>query len=194
MSLLDITKVRSSFPALSSKSKFSTNGVPFIFADNAGGSQILSSVVLKISDYLVNTNAQFGADYPVSQAATKRVFEDAQESARVMFGFDEGEGEVVWGSSTTQSFESLARSMELGGKIKAGDEIIITGEHEGEFIIHIYIHISHVDHPYLTDLVIIQPTSAHGKNSLPVSVLPSNYGLTLLYPPLLANPIPFPSH
>ncbi|KAF5360177.1 hypothetical protein D9758_011338 [Tetrapyrgos nigripes] len=126
MSHLDIANVRSSFPALSSKSKLSTNGVPYVFADNAGGSQVLGSVVLKISDYLVNSNVQFGADYSVSQIATKRVFEEAQETVRLMFGFDEGAGEVVWSSSTTLSFENLARSMALGGKIKAGDEVIVT--------------------------------------------------------------------
>ncbi|KAK7458073.1 hypothetical protein VKT23_009979 [Stygiomarasmius scandens] len=130
MSSLDIHKVRSSFPAFSPNSPFTSSGTPYVFADNAGGSQVVSSVVEKISDYLTNTNVQFGADYSVSQVATKRVFEEAQDHARLMFGFDEGEGEIVWGSSTTLSLESLARSMELGGKIKAGDEIIVTTEHE----------------------------------------------------------------
>ncbi|THU77282.1 PLP-dependent transferase [Dendrothele bispora CBS 962.96] len=130
MSSLDIQKVRASFPALSPNSQFSSSGVPYVFADNAGGSQALASVVNKISDYLLNTNAQFGADYAVSKVATKRVFEDAQEIARLVFGYDEGEGDIVWGSSTTLSLEALARSMELGGKIKAGDEIIVTTEHE----------------------------------------------------------------
>lgn len=48
---LDIENARSQFPAL-------TDG--YIYADNAGGSQCLKSVVDRISDYLLNTNVQLG--------------------------------------------------------------------------------------------------------------------------------------
>ena len=35
----------------------------FIFADNAGGSQCLQGVVDRISDYLLRTNVQLGANF-----------------------------------------------------------------------------------------------------------------------------------
>ena len=55
---LDIERVRSQFPALSSG---------FVYADNAGGSQVLKSSIDLLTDYLSNTNVQLGADYSVSQ-------------------------------------------------------------------------------------------------------------------------------
>lgn len=48
---LDLDLVQSSFPALKPG---------FVFADNAGGSQVLQSSVDLVIDYLVNTNAQMG--------------------------------------------------------------------------------------------------------------------------------------
>ena len=50
-STLDIAKVRSHFPALSSG---------YIYADSAGGSQCLKEVVDGVTDYLLNTNVQLG--------------------------------------------------------------------------------------------------------------------------------------
>lgn len=48
---IDIEKARSAFPSLKSG---------YIFADNAGGSQCLRTVVDRVSDYLLNTNVQLG--------------------------------------------------------------------------------------------------------------------------------------
>ena len=50
---LDIKAVRSTFPALASD---------FLYGENAGGSQCLTDVAARISDYLLNTNVQLGAD------------------------------------------------------------------------------------------------------------------------------------
>lgn len=115
---LDIDLVRSSFPALKSG---------YIFADNAGGSQCLSDVVSHISDYLLNTNVQLGADYSVSVKSTERVAEGV-EAVRDLFNA-ESVDEVALGSSSTMLVENLARAME--SDFLDGDEIIITGEHEG---------------------------------------------------------------
>ncbi|KAI0349357.1 PLP-dependent transferase [Trametes cingulata] len=114
---LDISAVRAAFPALASG---------FLFADNAGGSQCLADVAARISDYLLNTNVQLGADYPVSVTSTNRVAQGA-EAARELFNAQSVD-EVVFGSSSTMLVENLARAIEQD--IKEGDEIIITGEHE----------------------------------------------------------------
>ncbi|OBZ65935.1 putative cysteine desulfurase [Grifola frondosa] len=114
---LDIARVRAAFPALSSG---------FLFADNAGGSQCLAAAVSRLSDYLLNTNVQLGADYAVSAHSTARVAE-GEEAARELFNAESAE-EVAYGSSSTMLVENLARAMEAD--VQEGDEIIVTGEHE----------------------------------------------------------------
>ncbi|KAH9918698.1 PLP-dependent transferase [Amylocystis lapponica] len=117
MTTLDIARVRSSFPALASG---------FLYADNAGGSQCLADTVARISDYLLNTNTQPGADYAVSAKTTARLAEGA-EAARELFNAA-SVNEVVYGSCSTMLVENLSRAMEAD--VLETDEIIITGEHE----------------------------------------------------------------
>ena len=63
---LDIDFVRRPFPALSGA---------WVVRDNAGGSQVLSRVATRISDYLLTSNVQTGASYEPSQRSTERVRE-----------------------------------------------------------------------------------------------------------------------
>ncbi|EKM53823.1 uncharacterized protein PHACADRAFT_260365 [Phanerochaete carnosa HHB-10118-sp] len=127
---LDIAQVHDSFPALKSG---------YIFADNAGGSQCLADVVARISDYLLNTNVQLGADYSVSVKSTQRVA-DGVEAVRELFNAESAE-EVAMGSSSTMLAENLARAIE--GDFLDGDEIIITGEHEGMHCWFTCVHTLH---------------------------------------------------
>ena len=116
----DIAEVRSRFPALGDRG--------YIFADNAGGSQCLATVVARISDYLLHTNVQLGADYSASVSSTQRVKEGV-DAARELFHAENAE-EISLGSSSTMLIENLARAME--SDFLGGEEIIVTGEHEGE--------------------------------------------------------------
>lgn len=118
MSSLDISTVRSAFPALQSG---------FLYADNAGGSQCLGDAVARISDYLLNTNVQLGADYTVSQKSTSRVASGAEAAQELLNAASVGE--VVFGSSATMLVQSLSRALEKD--VGEGEEIIVTGEHEG---------------------------------------------------------------
>lgn len=79
-------------------------------------------------DYLIYTNVQLGASYPASQRATGRVAHGA-DAASVIFNATSAD-EVAFGHSSTQLLANLAKAM--GPKLRADDEIIITGEHEGE--------------------------------------------------------------
>lgn len=115
---LDLKLVRESFPSL-------TSG--YIFADNAGGSQCLSTAATRIADYLLNTNVQLGADYSVSVTSTQRVA-DGVDAARQLFNARSVD-EVSLGSSSTMLAENLARALEAD--VLDGEEIIVTGEHEG---------------------------------------------------------------
>ena len=114
---LDIAAVRAAFPALSSN---------YVFADNAGGSQCLAAAAHAVSDYLLNSNVQLGADYAVSVTSTGRVAAGA-EAARELFNAD-SKDEVAYGSSSTMLVENLARALEAD--VLLGEEIVITGEHE----------------------------------------------------------------
>lgn len=119
MAVLDITSARSAFPALSE---------PYIYADNAGGSQCLGSVAARLTDYILRTNVQLGADYSASVASTKRVAEGV-EAARELLNARTTD-EVAFASSSSQAADNLARALE--GDVLDGEEIIVTGEHEGK--------------------------------------------------------------
>lgn len=115
---MDVEKARSHFPSLKSG---------YIFADNAGGSQAAKEVVDRISDYLLNTNVQLGADYSVGVQSTTRVLVEGPREAVKLFNAQSPD-EIVFGSSSTLNLENLARGLEKD--IRPGDEFIITQEHE----------------------------------------------------------------
>ncbi|KDR80956.1 hypothetical protein GALMADRAFT_1116937 [Galerina marginata CBS 339.88] len=115
---LDVEQARSHFPILATG---------YIFADNAGGSQAAKEVVDRISDYLLNTNVQLGADYSLSVQSTQRVLVDGPREAAKLFNAKSPD-EIVFGSSSTLNLENLARGLE--NDIQPGDEFIVTGEHE----------------------------------------------------------------
>jgi len=114
---LDVTSARAAFPALSDS---------YIYADNAGGSQCLGAVASRLTDYLLRTNVQLGADYSVSVTSTNRVAE-GMEAARQMVNARSVD-EVAFGYSSSLAAENLARALE--GDVLEGEEIIVTGEHE----------------------------------------------------------------
>jgi selenocysteine lyase/cysteine desulfurase len=70
---LDIDAVRSKFTALQQGQ---------VFMDNAGGSQVLDSVIDSISTYLKSTNVQLGATYAVGLESTRGVNEGYAAAAK----------------------------------------------------------------------------------------------------------------
>lgn len=118
-----------SFDVIHARSQFPSLKTGFIFADNAGGSQVAQQVLDRLTDYLINTNAQLGADYSISAESTRRVLVEGPAEAAKLFNA-KSPNEIVFGSSSTLNLENLARGLESG--IKAGDEFIVTGEHEGK--------------------------------------------------------------
>jgi selenocysteine lyase/cysteine desulfurase len=129
---LDIATARSFFPSLSSQTSF-------IFADNAGGSQCCKQVIDRIADYLSYTNVQLGADYSVSRTSTDRA-NLGKEAARILFNASNTD-EIALGSSSTALFQGLERAIE--GDLGDYDEIITTGEHEGENFHAVFISADH---------------------------------------------------
>ncbi|MFC2093402.1 cysteine desulfurase-like protein [Bacteroidota bacterium] len=115
---MDIDFVRNQFPALKNN---------FVYMDNAGGTQALESVVNKISNYMVNYNAQLGASYEVSAAAGEKLDYAVKELA----GFINAgkQQEVVVGPSSSMLLRIL--SICLSKQWQSGDEVIVTNsDHE----------------------------------------------------------------
>jgi cysteine desulfurase family protein (TIGR01976 family) len=95
--------------------------------DNAGGSQVLRSVVRRISEYFEDCNVQHGASYARSREAGERVAEARQGMATWVNAGDPSE--IVLGPSTTQLVRILAES--IGRTLEAGDEVVVTNcDHE----------------------------------------------------------------
>lgn len=115
---LDVERCRAAFPGLKDN---------YLFADNAGGSQCLKSVVDKMSDYLLYTNVQLGADYSASVTSTKRADEGFATTAKLFNA--RSPSEVTLGNSSTNLTETLARAMEP--IVNDGDEIVVSdADHE----------------------------------------------------------------
>ena len=115
---IDLDFVRSCFPGLSGE---------WTLFDNAGGSQILESVIARIAEYLRHSNVQLGASYQLSERASERVTRGA--GAMAQFVNAAHPSEVVLGSSTTALIRNLASS--LGRTFEKGDEIVVTNcDHE----------------------------------------------------------------
>ncbi len=110
--------VRAQFPALERD---------WVFFDNAGGSQILASVVRRLEEYLVGSNVQHGASYEVSTEASARVLQATEAMARLVNAADPAE--VVMGPTTTMLLRILARG--FARTLQPGDEFVVTNsDHE----------------------------------------------------------------
>ncbi|KAF1982471.1 cysteine desulfurase [Aulographum hederae CBS 113979] len=112
---LDIATARSQFPALRQDQ---------VFFDNAGGSQILGSVINSVTKYLSSTNVQLGATYATGRASTSKVVAGHAAGARYVNAETD---EVVFGSSTTQLLRNLSHILNF----PAGSELVLSSlDHE----------------------------------------------------------------
>jgi cysteine desulfurase family protein (TIGR01976 family) len=115
---LDIDYVRSQFPGLA-------NG--WAFFDNAGGTQIVSSAVEHMNDFLYNKNVQIGGSYEISREAGGALREGRE--AMMQFVNAKRPEEIAFAPTTTVALQNLARSM--ASQFRAGDEVIVTvSDHE----------------------------------------------------------------
>lgn len=115
---LDVKWVRKQFPALEND---------MIFMDNAGGSQTLSTVMDRITDYLTNYDVQHGASYSTSQNAVEQLTQAKQEIQKWLNA--DCKEEVIIGASSTMLLRIL--SLCISQKWQKGDEVIITNcDHE----------------------------------------------------------------
>jgi cysteine desulfurase family protein (TIGR01976 family) len=114
-STFDVAAVREHFPALNQHQ---------VFMDNAGGSQVLGSVINSISSYLSTTNVQLGATYPIAQKSTNAYGRGVEAAAKYI---NASPSDVVLGPSTTQLFRNLSIALNF----PPNSEIILSNlDHE----------------------------------------------------------------
>jgi cysteine desulfurase family protein (TIGR01976 family) len=114
-SSFDVDAVRAQFPALAQKQ---------VFMDNAGGAQVLKTVIDSITAYLTINNVQLGASYPVSQVSTSLFSKGHETGAKYI---NASPDEVVFGPATTQLFRNLSVAL----KVEPGAEIVLSNlDHE----------------------------------------------------------------
>ncbi|KAI1213872.1 PLP-dependent transferase [Annulohypoxylon truncatum] len=115
MANFDVEAARSKFPALKEDQ---------VFLDNAGGSQVLGSVVEAISDWLIKSNVQFGGGYKVSKASSSRYNDGVTAGAKFL---NAQKDEIAYGSTATQ----LLRNLSFTFQFQEGDEIVLSAiDHE----------------------------------------------------------------
>lgn len=116
---LDLATLRQPFPALAGD---------WVLLDNAGGSQVLCSVVDRMRDYLLTTNVQHEGSYELSRQAEERVAQGVA-AAGLLLGTPDPR-EVALGPSATQLLPNLARAM-TGTLLHKRDEVLVSElEHE----------------------------------------------------------------
>ncbi|TKY84874.1 hypothetical protein EX895_005954 [Sporisorium graminicola] len=128
LSAQELQQVRSQFPALVAADTPDSATSGYIFAENAGGSQVLSSVAASISSYLLSTNVQMSS-YPLAQAAESRVSLGTCAAAALL-GADSPD-DVMIGQSATALVAAIAAMIEHRGVWGEGGEVVISdADHE----------------------------------------------------------------
>ncbi len=114
---LDLTWVRSQFPALSQ----TVNGHPAAFLDGPGGTQVPQRVIDAISDYLRRDNANTGGAYATSRRTDAMIAEARAAMADFLHC---GADEVAFGLNMTTLTFAISRA--IGRELGPGDEIVVT--------------------------------------------------------------------
>jgi cysteine desulfurase family protein (TIGR01976 family) len=115
---LDVSAVRAQFPSLS----INDDGLRRIYLDNPAGTQVPALVVERMSDCLVNSNANLGGYFRTADRAGAIV--DGARAAMADFLNAPSPDEITFGQNMTTITLHLSRS--IGQFLSAGDEIILS--------------------------------------------------------------------
>src|SRR2546427_12900550 len=116
-STLDLTWVRSQFPALLQ----TVNGHPAVFLDGPGGTQVSQRVIDALTNSLAHDNANSGGAYATSRR-TDAMIAGARTAMADFFNCDPDE--VIFGQNMTALTFALSRA--LGRQFGPGNEILVT--------------------------------------------------------------------
>ena len=109
----NLSQIRAQFPALSR---------PAIFLDNPAGTQVAQRVVERISEYLVNFNANHDGAFATSRRSDASI--DQARAAAADFLNAEGPEQIVFGPNMTSLTFNLSRA--LARTFQPGDTILVT--------------------------------------------------------------------
>jgi len=127
---LDVRAIREDFPILRQTVR---DGKPLAYLDNAATSQKPRAVIDAISRYYTQTNANVHRGlHELSERATA-AYEGARATVRRTLGAAE-DREIVFVRGTTEGINLVAQAW-ARPRLKAGDEILITGmEHHSDIV------------------------------------------------------------
>lgn len=114
----ELDTIRAQFPALS----IIDNGKPRVFFDNPAGTQVPRAVAERMSEYLLNSNANMSGFFTTSQQ-TDRVIAEAHDAMADFLNAGYSD-ELVFGQNMTTITLHLSRS--IGRMLSAGDEIVLS--------------------------------------------------------------------
>ncbi len=115
---LNPTEIRAQFPAL----QLTDDGVPRVYLDNPGGTQMPQRAIVRMSDYLVQNNANLGGAFRTS-LQTEALLAEAHAAMAALLNAASPD-EVIFGPNMTTLTFALAHALQQ--EFAAGDEIIIT--------------------------------------------------------------------
>lgn len=122
---LDLDWIRAQFPALS----LDAAGLPAVFLDAPGGTQVPKRVVDAVGEALVQANANTHGPFLTSQRVDQ-IIANAHQAAADFVGCHADE--VVFGPNMTTLTFALSRS--IGRTLEPGDEIVLTSlDHDANF-------------------------------------------------------------
>ena len=127
---LDVARLRKDFPILSRE----VNGRPLVYLDSAASSQRPQAVLDAMNDYYEHHHANVHRGiYALAEEATA-LYEGARDTvAAFVNAYDRSE--VVFTKNSTEAINLLARSIGDAGRIKPGDEIVVTEmEHHSNIV------------------------------------------------------------
>lgn len=115
---LNHSQIRAQFPSLA----VVDNKQPRIYLDNPGGTQVSNRVIERMTQYLINCNANDGGKFRTSVDSDALLAEAHQAMAALLNA--PSPSEIVFGNNMTSLTFSISRS--LAHLFKPGDEILLT--------------------------------------------------------------------
>jgi cysteine desulfurase family protein (TIGR01976 family) len=123
--MLDVTWVRSQFPALQQQ----IDGHTPAFLDGPAGTQVPETAIAAIQNYLIHNNANHGGVFSTSRRSDEMI---ADTRAAMADFFNCSPNEVVFGQNMTTLTFAFARA--IGRELGPGDEILLTTlDHDANF-------------------------------------------------------------
>lgn len=114
----DLQTVRSCFPSLS----IADNGEPRIYFDNPAGTQVPQLVIDRMSECLLQANANLGGYFATSRSADA-IVDDAHAAMADLLNAPSPD-EIIFGQNMTTLTLHVSRS--IGRQFREGDEIILS--------------------------------------------------------------------